>query len=480
MLQPAPHSWPVYALPPARSESARDVPAGQEEAALSEPLLHNSIEWFCRLRWAVVILLVLAGLINNITVIADAVGLVRVIYWPFICAGLLAAANLGFLRHARNLDDPQSRNAVYGNLWCQIVLDLLVLTVVVHLVGSTTTFIAFAYLFHIVVSCIFFPARLSLIVALLAESLFILCVVAEQAGLLRPQTIFSDPSNAARGEVAFDVASAVLIWTAVWHLTSHLAATVRQRSAALADANNRLLAAQEERAQYMLITTHQLKSPFAAIHAQAQLLLEGYCGPLGEQVAAVVQQITARCRRLTREIQEMLQLANLRSNSQTVAQKDQIDLSRLIRWCMDELEPIRLERDIRMELNLQDVAVVGVEDHFRMLLGNLLSNAITYSRIGGVVRAGCGCDADGCPYVTIADEGIGIEPTKLPRIFDEYYRTNEAVKHNPQSSGLGLAIVKQIAQLHGIQVRVESLAGAGTAFHLMFPRSCAHPAVTTS
>ncbi|TFG39773.1 MAG: hypothetical protein E4H48_08545, partial [Syntrophobacterales bacterium] len=211
------------------------------------------------------VLLASVGLLGNSRTVADAVGLLRIGYWPLVCAAVLAVANVAFLWHARNVEDPQSIRGVRANLWVQIVLDLLVLTVVIHLVGSTTTFIAFAYLFHIVLACIFFPARLSLIVTLLADGLFVLCVLAEQVGLLRPQAVFPGPPNVTRGEVAFEVASALLIWAAVWHLTSHLAATVRQRDTELADANDRLLAAQEERARHMLVTTHQLKAPFAAI-----------------------------------------------------------------------------------------------------------------------------------------------------------------------------------------------------------------------
>jgi len=73
--------------------------------------------------------------------------------------------------------------------------------------------------------------------------------------------------------------------------------------------------------------------------------------------------------------------------------------------------------------------------------------------------------------VTIEDEGIGIAPEKLPRIFDVYYRTEEAVRHRPESTGVGLAIVRHVAEIHGIRVRVESAPDVGTRFTLRFPPS---------
>lgn len=463
------HPRVSYTLPLAGDEAARADLVGSARTTLGEPILRNSVEWFCRLRWAAVALLIAAGLLGNSRTVAALLGLSHVGHWPFLCAAVLAVANATFLLHARKGSGTLSPAAVHRNLWAQIVVDLVVLTVVVHLVGSVTTFISFAYLFHIVLACMFYPARLSLIVTLLAAALFILCVFLEQTGLLAPRGVFSDASDSTHGKIVFDIALAVLIWAAVWHLISHLAATIRQRDAALAATNARLLAAQKERARHMLITTHQLKSPFAAIHSQAQLLAGGYCGALCEQATTAVQRITARCRRLTKEIQEMLQLANLSSRSISEAEPAAMDLSRIVRRCLRELDPICQDRDIRLELDLGETVVRGVADHLRMLLGNLLSNAITYSGAGGTIRVASGTNASGSAFITIEDNGIGIEPAKLDRIFDEYYRTNEAVKHNPESSGLGLAIVRQIALLHGIQVRVESRVGTGTTFYVVFP-----------
>jgi signal transduction histidine kinase len=115
--------------------------------------------------------------------------------------------------------------------------------------------------------------------------------------------------------------------------------------------------------------------------------------------------------------------------------------------------------------------MVGTEDHFKMLFVNLLSNAVIYSHRNGQVHICCYKGPDSEPVVTIADNGIGIQPDKLPHIFEEHYRTNEAVQHNKESSGLGLAIVKNVAELYGIHIRVESRFGSGTKFELKFPSS---------
>lgn len=106
-----------------------------------------------------------------------------------------------------------------------------------------------------------------------------------------------------------------------------------------------------------------------------------------------------------------------------------------------------------------------------MLLDNLLSNAVFYSHEGGDVFIECDRPAGAGPTVTIEDHGIGIPEHKLPLIFNEYYRTDEASRFNKESTGLGLTIVKHIAQQHGIGVSVESRVDEGTKFVLRMPRS---------
>jgi len=263
--------------------------------------------------------------------------------------------------------------------------------------------------------------------------------------------------------------SAMGTWLVVWYLGSHLSAMVRERDNKLSRTNRRLSQALAERTNHMLRTTHELKAPFAAIDANAQILLDGYCGPLPDQATEAVGRISARCRRLANEIQEMLQLANLRSTSQRLPEPREFDLADVLSWCIRQVELPAERRKISFEDNIHPARTVGVEDHIKMLLQNLLLNAVIYSHEGGQVRVQCHTDDPAGPAVIISDDGIGIAPEKLPRIFDEHYRTKEATRHNSESTGLGLAIVRDVAELQHIAVKVTSRLGAGTTFELRFP-----------
>jgi signal transduction histidine kinase len=119
------------------------------------------------------------------------------------------------------------------------------------------------------------------------------------------------------------------------------------------------------------------------------------------------------------------------------------------------------------------VSLVAVADHLTMLLDNLVVNAVNYSHDGGEVQVTAKAAAPERAEVVVSDRGIGIPPDKLPRIFEDYYRTDEAVKHNRSSTGLGLAVVRQVAREMRALIRVESAPGWGTRFTVRLPiRPC--------
>ena len=464
----------VFELPrETAGRTGAESPDASRRASLPEPLLVKNVLWNCRLRWLVVGLFVAYEGASLLPEVWRRLGLEPNTGWPILTAAILTAGNVVFLGHAQVLRRSGATHGAQANLWGQIILDLLVLTMVVHFAGSLATHVAFVYLFHIVLACIFFPGPHSLVVTLMACMLYVGCVAAEATGLVATGGIYGATSirqHLDQMPVAtlMDVGSALAIWLTVWYLASHLSAMVRQRDRELAQANRRLLVVQQDKDKHMLRTTHELKAPFAAIEANTQLLLKGYCGELTPDARDVLDRISARCRRLSTEIQEMLQLANLRSVDEDELHWVELDLGETLQWCLGQVRALAEERSVAFDTEIEPARTVGVEDHAKMLLGNLLSNAVLYSHPGSTVHVRCRQDHRYAAVVTIQDHGIGVPADKLPHIFDEYYRTDEAVRHNKGSTGLGLAIVRHVAEAHGVGVRVESRPGMGTTFVLQF------------
>jgi signal transduction histidine kinase len=329
------------------------------------------------------------------------------------------------------------------------------------------------YLFHIVLASIFFTSWESLAVTGVAHAMYLACVVLEMAGIVSPPSIWTGAFTA-RGNlpaiaIVAQTASVAFISVTIWFLAARMAGELQRRDTALAVTNNRLLAATDERARHMLQTTHQLKAPFAAIHANTQLLLDGHCGRLPDEAQPVVSQISARCDMLARQIKTMLQLANLRSHAQESPHAVAIDLAEVVRDCIATLQPLAAKRCIGFWQDIVPAAIDGVRDHVVMLIENILSNAVAYSQDGQQVAVACRPQPSGGAIVTVEDVGIGIPTSKLPLVFDDYFRTVDAVKHNKASTGLGLAIVRQVALSGKVGVHVESAPQQGTKFTLDFP-----------
>ena len=101
-------------------------------------------------------------------------------------------------------------------------------------------------------------------------------------------------------------------------------------------------------------------------------------------------------------------------------------------------------------------------------MANLVGNALKFTERGGTVRVEVAATADGAT-ITVADTGVGIDPSELPHIFDRFYRGSRLNEARGSGSGLGLAIVKSIVDMHGGKVVVESGPGPGSRFFVELP-----------
>lgn len=243
----------------------QELPTGAEtkgsERPLPESLLAQNILWFCQVRWLVIGTLVSYGILGLFPGLIDRFGIRPPGAWPFVTAALLTLCNVVFLFFARAKTAPAT---TVFNLWSQIIADLLILTAVVYFVGGLETNIAFAYLFHIVLSCVFFSRRQSFIVTMMAISMFAACITAEYVLKVLPsmsiftQSPLEQDTSSVLAVMALDFFFTIGIWLAVWYLASHLSLAVRQRDFELAETNRRLIAAHEERSRHMLEAHYNL------------------------------------------------------------------------------------------------------------------------------------------------------------------------------------------------------------------------------
>ena len=376
-----------------------------------------------------------------------------------------------FLPHGGSRRHPTWLKA---HVWIQITVDLAVLTAAIHFMGSVETPAVFMYLFHIILACIFFPPWQSLLVVATSASLYLACLALEASDWIPPATVLLRGRLADRSEWSGGVWFAYLGFTfSIWtrDLVSRVAAGRALPSARSPPGQCQRAVAGEHRGTHAAHAADDpsTQGPFCRdprqrpAPAARNVRSSSKCGARGGG------RVAARCAMLSRQVIEMLQLANLRSTGQTTPTLVELEVAAIIQASLARFEAAASQRNIRLHADLQPCVVHAAEDHLKMLVDNLLSNAIHYSYDGGTVHVSCGALADGTVRVEVCDSGIGIPADKLPKIFDDYYRTGEAARHNKESTGLGLAIVRHVTRLAGIRVHVESSPGRGSRFTLTIP-----------
>ena len=126
------------------------------------------------------------------------------------------------------------------------------------------------------------------------------------------------------------------------------------------------------------------------------------------------------------------------------------------------------EQNILVE-TVSGYRIAGLRSELLSAMGNLLSNAVRYTPVGGDIRAGWRSLPDGGIAFVVQDTGGGIAPEHLPRLTERFYRVDRSRSRETGGTGLGLAIVKHVAQRHGGELRIESTLGKGSEFAIHLP-----------
>jgi PAS domain S-box-containing protein len=225
---------------------------------------------------------------------------------------------------------------------------------------------------------------------------------------------------------------------------------------------------------FLAAASHDLKNPLTAIKARAQILQRQATrlkGQEGRRVVDGLRAIDQTATRLTSMINELPDVARLQMGRPLLLDRQPVDLAEVARQVTAELRPSTDRHDI--EITAPAEKTLGLWDRARLerVVSNLVSNAIKFSPEGGrvtlVVRDEERC---GAPWVALEvhDEGVGIPPDDVPRIFERFYRGSN-VAGAIEGTGLGLTGSRHIVEQHGGQLLVESQQGKGSVFTLLLP-----------
>ncbi len=240
---------------------------------------------------------------------------------------------------------------------------------------------------------------------------------------------------------------------------------------ALQQAYDRLGQLDRLKSQFIAIASHELRTPLSLILLYAAMLQE-QLGDAAETQLGAVQRAAMRLKNI---IDTMLNLRYLETGRMELA-ATHFDLREEVDAACEDYEALAGTGDLVLEAELPDEAVDIYADRekLRVVLDNLISNAVKFTPTGGRVRVSV-CRQGDEVELSVADSGVGIPAEELERVFERFYQIESHLTRRHGGMGLGLSIVKELVELQGGRVWAESDPGHGSRFVVVLPMSVPPP-----
>jgi signal transduction histidine kinase/CheY-like chemotaxis protein len=277
-----------------------------------------------------------------------------------------------------------------------------------------------------------------------------------------------------RLSIAFDN---VILYRQLHEANTQLEDRVAQRTRALMQANRRLSAqwlrlqrANGFKNEILGTVAHDLKNPLGVILGRTEMLTEMIgAGSSKENITAQVEHIRDATRRLTSMVDHLISDAMADAFDITI-RREPVDVAALVTEVADANLPLAVnkQQSISVSAPLNFVTMCD-SDRIREAIDNLISNAIKYSPIGGKIKVAVTHEGEHT-VIRIADDGAGLSPEDLGRLFGRFQRLSAKPTAGESSTGLGLSIVKRIIDMHGGHVTAQSPGpGQGSTFTVTLP-----------
>ena len=222
---------------------------------------------------------------------------------------------------------------------------------------------------------------------------------------------------------------------------------------------------EEFRKEFLQNLSHEIKTPIFAIQGYLELLGDG---AMDDAITGpkFVQQAQSNVQRLVQLLSDVDAITNLEINKDPILKQSFI-IQDIISEAVNNLSVKWIKKNIQFQFKKgseSPIYVFADKNKIYQVVVNILSNATKYGKIDGQITASIYKMEDGKILIEIGDDGIGIAEEHLPRLFERFYRTDDARAREIGGTGLGLAICKHIIEAHGETIHVRSKVNVGTTF----------------
>ena len=240
-----------------------------------------------------------------------------------------------------------------------------------------------------------------------------------------------------------------------------------------------LAEAHRQKDQFLAMLAHELRNPLAPLRTGVHILRQSQTpSDIRERTHDMMDR---QLRHLSRLVDDLLDVSRI-VRGKIQLRKERLDLRRLVRTVAEDRRPVLEQVGLTLLMDIPETPVCVIGDHTRLtqVLNNLLDNSVKFAKGRNIVTVRLRADGEHRQAVlSVRDEGIGIEPELLPRLFTPFLQADRSLDRSRGGLGLGLAMVKGLAELHGGSVEAFSEgAGRGAEFTIRLPLEQELPALS--
>ena len=455
--------------------------------------LTRVVSWFILLRWiaAAGVLVVLFfvrfrlkyplpySLLYSLTGVLCFINLVFTLYYLAIKRKNLARREMAIFLHV------------------QIIGDYVLLFSLIYFTGFLENPFAYFFVFHIMLTSLLFTSD---IVLIYVSSLFVLFIGAFFFEYFRliPHYRLSDSLDPRYFRLYLPRAIGLCSTLGITaYLITNIKRRIAEKGRRVEVELNRYKELDRIKSNFILQVTHELRGPIAAMNGYHEMLIRGLGGKLAPRAHELIHKANRRTENLLQIIDEMIDYAYMKSEEEVRYTKTGLNVREIIDYQLDIHSSQAIRKNIELVVDCpEQLPLVSNRDLLNIILSNLINNAIKYSPgsttitvradarprdaapaaaapatdgLEGVEASAVAPAGAGEVHLVVADQGYGIEPEELEKIFEEFYRTRKARELERDGTGLGLPIVQRAAESLGGRMTVYSELDKGTTFHIFIP-----------
>ncbi len=254
-----------------------------------------------------------------------------------------------------------------------------------------------------------------------------------------------------------------------WKSSQELETKVKIRTKELSEALQEIQQISKRKTDFISAVSHELRTPLTSIKGYAAILLAGKLGDVPAAVKERLEKINQHSDDLTKLINDLLDISRIESGKAEL-KLEPLNLRDFMNKIIDLLQPQIKERQLKTELSLDPrLSPLKADQHqLERVFINLIGNSIKFTPEGGAISISAK-NVENSVQVDISDSGIGILAKDLPHIFEEFYRSENAINEKIKGTGLGLSLVKSIITAHKGKIWVQSELNKGSTFSFTLP-----------